>query len=288
MEITNFFLEQREIGQFLILAVVGSGLSTLGLWLSLKRNLLLANGFSHTTLLGMLMALSFFPGLSILETPVLLLSAFFSAVLYLSLHRLLTVKWGFSEDSSLSISFTFLFALGVLWANLYYRSLHLGQEAVMGSLDLLSPDTALPLLSVTLFLLFCFFLFLRGLTLTCFDSIFCGFTKTRPLWFNLFLYSAAALLIVLSFSVMGLILVMGFITIPPLACRFFASTMKSWWIFTLLFTVLSSILTVFLSFFIYKNFYIALSTSALSVVIMGVLFFIALFSSTWYRKVIAE
>jgi manganese/zinc/iron transport system permease protein len=260
--------------QVFVLVLLSVSSALVGSFLVLRKMAMLANSLSHTILLGI--ALSYVIFGSLLGIKALLIAALISGFLTILLTHFFTHVIRLQEEASVGLVFTSLFALGVLLVTLFTRNIHLGIEAVMGNVDGLQwSDLEL---AFGLFLLcgFCVFLFFKELTLTVFDPQLAKLLGLFPGLCNFLLLVLASITAVGSFRAVGVLLFLALLVGPVLAARLLTTRLKALIGLAALLGICCSFVAVALSRHILSAHGVALSTSGLLTLIIGVCFAICL------------
>jgi len=199
---------------------------TVGTFLLLRQRSLVSDALSHATLPGVGLAflvMAWFGGTGRF-LPGLLLGAAISAMTGLACVEWLTRRTRLNADAAIGAVLSAFFGFGVVLLTVI-QSLGIGQQAGIGSFLLGSTSGMLRNEAVTLAVLalivaLLVFYFRRPLTLVCFDEIFArtsGIDIRRADLLLMFLVMAVT---VTGLRVVGLILVVALLIIPPVAARF--------------------------------------------------------------------
>jgi manganese/zinc/iron transport system permease protein len=168
--------------QLAVLSAVALSCGLLGPFLVLKRMTMFANSLSHTILLGIVLAFLFAARLwggEMFSPSTLMLGSLVAALLTAAITEGLTRLFRLSEDASVGLVFSALFALGILLVTLYTRDVHLGVEAIMGNSDALQSGdfkfaSLLAILNLAVFIVF-----YRQFKISAF-SIICSYSSRPP------------------------------------------------------------------------------------------------------------
>lgn len=199
---------------------------TVGTYLLLRQRSLVSDALSHATLPGVGIAfllMAWFGG-SGRFLPGLLLGAAISAMIGLAAVEWLTRRTRLKSDAAIGAVLSSFFGLGVVLLTII-QSLGIGRQAGIGSFLLGSTsgmlrNEAYTLAALALFVAFLVFVFRRPLTLVCFDETFArtsGIDIRRTDLLLMFLVMAVT---VTGLRIVGLILVVALLIIPPVAARF--------------------------------------------------------------------
>jgi manganese/zinc/iron transport system permease protein len=255
-----------DLLQMGVLSLISIACGLLGPFLVLKRMTMFANSLSHTVLLGI--AVSFLiADSSSLSLFTLSLGAFFSALLTAFFTGSLIRVFRLQEDASVGLVFSALFALGITIVSVCMKSVHLGIEAVMGNVDILSfSDLKLGggLAGVNILVISLFF---RPLKLTSFDPNLAKVFRFPAL--NFLLLFLTALTCIGAFRAVGVLLVLALLVGPFLTARLFCHKLKTLLFTTPLIGVSASILGVLVARLLFDYFGLALSTGGIVTTLIG-------------------
>jgi manganese/zinc/iron transport system permease protein len=260
-------LAQDEM-QVLTLCMVALCASLVGVFLVLRKMTLLANALTHTTLFG-IVSVYLFQALVVgvasfkLSIPLLVMSAFLSALLTTltteGLHRLFKLQ----EDASIGLVFSLYFALGVTMLSLFSRNTHLGTELITGNADVVDiQDVWLSLMVFVLNIATLLKLY-RGFKFSTFDPLnatLCGYS---PALLNFVLMLLTSLTCVSALRAVGALPLLVFITLPPLCARLFTHSLGSLIFLSILTALGSALFGVALSRHFFTVLGFGLSTSGL-------------------------
>lgn len=294
----EFFIEfGRRMGEFLtgqigvgdlvsdeiqVLVLMGVAISSalVGTFLILRRMTMLANSLSHTILMGIVLA--FFltqlfareegHGTFIAPMQTMLIAALLTGFLTTFLTEFLTKTVRLQEDASTGLVFTSLFALGVILVTLLTRDAHIGTEAVMGNADALHSADLTWVYIVAACNIFLICLFFKEYAITTFDPGLAYALGFSPFVFNYLLMAQVSATSITSFRAIGVLLVLAFMTGPPLAARLLTNRLKTmlWW--ACLLGALCSAVGVALTRHLLSIYGIALSTSGVVVCVILVMY----------------
>lgn len=224
----NLPLEHLASDEIQVLVLVGVAISSalIGTFLVLRRMTMLANSLSHTILIGIVIAFFFssFSGeenneASIAPMGAMLISALATGFFTSFLTEFLIKKGKLQEDASTGIVFTSLFALGVILVTVLTKSAHVGTEAVMGNADALHRSDLFWVYAIVACNALLFFVFFKEYALTTFDPGLAYAMGFSPVFFSYLLMGQVSLTTMTSFRAVGVLLVLAFMTGPPLAAR---------------------------------------------------------------------
>lgn len=236
---------------------------------------MLANSLSHTVLLGLVVSfLLGGGGMEGLHLPHLLAGAMVAALLTAFFTGALTRFFRLSEDASIGLVFTALFALGIVFVTLFTKDVHLGVEAIMGNADALLPGDLtsaflLALINGGLVLLFFF-----PLQFTTFDrSSAASLGLPCGLFQGLLLFLTAATSIA-AFRAIGVLLVLSFLVGPYLTARLFSNRLGHLLFLTPVIGIAASVIGVALARHLLTEYGLALSTGGIVSVLIALFYIV--------------
>ena len=254
------------------LVAVSSGL--LGCYLILRKLAMVGDAISHAVLPGI--AIAFLISGSRSSVP-MLIGAAAIGMLCTVMIELFHKKAKLQEDASIGISFTWLFAIGVILITYFADTVDLDQECVLyGDITFVNfetwagiPTAVWMLGSLCLVIIGMILIGYRGLFLTTFDpdyAIALGISTT--LW-HYTLMGAVSLTTVMSFESVGAILVVAFLIVPGATAYLLTHDLKKMLIISVITGVVASITGYYLAAWLNA------SVSGGMVTVLGLLFTIA-------------
>jgi manganese/zinc/iron transport system permease protein len=258
--------------------------SLLGSFLVLRKMAMVGDAISHAVLPGIVIAflisgqrdsITMTLGASIIG----LLTTFFIEFF----HQ----KAKLQSDAAIGITFTWLFALGVILISLFTGNVDLDQECVLYGeiayvpLDLwilksgfiMGPRVPISLLLVT-FLIFLFIIsFYKELKITTFDPGFALASGLSVSLWNYLLMGAVSFTTVASFEAVGAILVVAFLVVPASTALLLSKKLSE----VLVLSVVIGALSVFAGYFVAS--WLNSSIAASMAVCTGLFFLFAIFYS---------
>ncbi len=271
--------------QILVLVGVACSAAFVGAFLILRKMTMLANSLSHTILIGIVIAyLMTRNGIFAQEghegsinIQAMLLASLIMGVLTAFLTEFLTHVARLQEDASTGVVFTTLFALGIVLVTLLTRNAHIGTEVVMGNVDALQKDDC-KLVGVILILnVFLFCLFFKEFKITTFDpglAVALGISTT---FFNYLLMVQVSATAIGAFRAVGVLMVLAFMTGPPLTARLLTHDLKRLLWLSALIGSIASVIGVALARHFLSAYDIALSTGGVVVCVIILLYAAAAF-----------
>lgn len=270
-------------GTMLRILVVGVACNVscalLGCYLVLRRMSLLGDAISHAVLPGLVLAFLFAGKLAVLP---MFLGAMAVGVLTAALTQGLAGLGRVSEDASLGIVFTGLFAVGVVLMNAYAGSIDLDPDCIFnGRIEFAGIDTVpiggmevprslLPVglaLGMTLLFVAAFW---KELKLCSFDPALASAIGYRPNLVHYALMGMVATVTVSSFESVGSILVIAMLIVPPAAARLLSDRLVGMMAWSALLGGLSALLGLA------GAWWLDTSTAGMMAVASGLLFAVAL------------
>lgn len=263
--------------QLLVLMIMGISAALLGTFLFYRRMAMLANSLAHTVLLGivatyLIMHLFGYPlDPTEIRLGPLLIASLITGLITTFSTDFLTRRLRVQEDASIGLVFTGFFALGILLITLFTRSGHIGIEAIMGNIDALHPDDITLSLSVLALNVGLLALYRRPLTISTFDPTFAKTVGIPVTLMNYLLMVQTSATAIGSFRAIGVFLFLAFLVGPPLVARKFSKRLLPQMGIACAVVILVSLLSVALSRHALSVYAMPLSTSGLSVVLLGML-----------------
>lgn len=278
--------------QIIVLLGVSASAALVGTFLVLKRVTMLANSLSHTILLGIVIAYMLTGGggweNGEINIQWLLLSALLMGFVTAFLTEFLTKTVKLQEDASTSLVFTSLFALGIIMVTLFTRDAHIGTEVVMGNVDALHLEDCKMVGIILAVNIIIFTLFFKEFMLTVFDPALARALGFSTLFFNYLLLTQVSLTVVGAFRAVGVLMVLAFITGPPLTARMLTHNLKKMLVLAVCLGAVASIVGVALSRHLLTVYQMPLSTGGLVVCVIVLLYLSILLFTKCIQKPIFE
>lgn len=278
---------------FIILtgALVAMTCALLGSFLLLRKMAMLGDAISHAVLPGIVLA---FMISGSRDNIIMLIGASLAGLLVTLLIELLHKKVHLQEDASIGISFTWLFAIGVILISAYTEQVDLDQDCVLyGEIayipfDLLyfsGGELYFPratLISGSLFLvslLFVVFAY-KGLKITSFNSDYAKSLGISTLAWHLVFMSMVSITTVLSFEIVGAILIVALLVVPPATAYLLTKRLNKMLLLALLFAFLSALGGYYLAVILNA------SIAGSMVTVAGAFFLLALVYTRFQRRLL--
>lgn len=231
---------------------IASSCGLLGCFLVLRNMAMIGDAISHSVLPGIVIAYIIHGERS---NFIVLIGAALMGVFTTFLIEFIHKKIKLYTDATIGITYTWLFALGVIMVSLFTNNVDIDQDCVLyGDINYIILkdnyfDTYLALANFILILLFITISY-KALLITSFDD---EYSKTKGIKTNYWQYILmffVSLTTVFSFESVGAILVVGLIIIPPSTALLVSKKLKKVLLLTLIFGLTSSIFGYYLAIYI--------------------------------------
>jgi manganese/zinc/iron transport system permease protein len=280
----------NDILTLLTAVTIGLSCAILGCFLVLRKMVMVGDAISHSVLPGIVIA--YLIG-SNFNSSLMLIGAAIFGVITTVLIDFFHKKLKLQEDASIGITFTWLFALGVIMISLFTESnTDLDQECVLfGELSSSFLDKIIlngyffgtrsfwlifpVLISILVFVIFGY----KGLQLISFNSEYASSKGINVGLWNLVFMSMVSITTVMSFESVGAVLVIGLLVIPPSTAYLVSKKLKKMIFLSCLFVILAIIIGFYLSI------YFDVSMSSMIIVTSGCIYFVSLsFKSLIFKR----
>lgn len=232
------------------LIAVSCGL--LGAFLVLRKMAMVGDAISHAVLPGIVLAYLFS---SSRETIPMLIGAAVLGVLTTIIIELFYKQARLQIDASIGITFTWLFAIGIILISVFAGQVDLDQDCVLYGeiayvpLDLWISESGINYgprtvwIASTLLLLILFFLWrgYKGLFITTFNEEYAKALGINVAFWHYALMGSVSLTTVVSFESVGAILVVAFLIVPPATAYLISKDLKPMLWLSALFGITSAI-----------------------------------------------
>ena len=259
---------------------IATSCALIGSFLVLRQMAMVGDAISHAVLPGIVLAYLFAGNRDSLT---MLIGAVFLGVLATMLIELFHKKTRLQEDAAIGVTFTWLFALGVILISVFTGQVDLDQDCVLYGeiayvpLDLWFTDSGMNLgprpLWVTGSLLLLVLLFIyrgyRGLFVTSFNNDYAAALGISIAAWHYALMSMVSVTTVVSFESVGAILVVALLIAPAATAYLLTESLPRMLQLAALFGILSSVIGYYLAKWLDGSIAGAISTVA------GLLFIIA-------------
>ncbi len=238
------------------LVAISCGL--LGCYLILRKMAMVGDAISHAVLPGIVIAF-YISGHR--DSIVMLIGAGLIGILTTFLIEFFHRKGKLQSDASIGVTFTWLFALGVILISYYGRNVDIDQDCVLHGeiayvpIDLwitesgtiLGPRVLYVMSFVTLAIIGFVLIGYRGLFYTTFDPSYAAAIGISTALWHYLLMGFVSLATVASFESVGAILVVAFLIVPPATAYLLTTELKKMLLLTMLFGITAAIGGYYLS-----------------------------------------
>lgn len=230
--------------------LVGITCGIAGVFLILRKMSMIADAISHTVLFGIVMAFIITQSLNGLW---MLVGAAIAGILTAYLVQLLQSS-GIQEDAAIGVTFTSLFALGVLLITLFASNVHLDVEHVlMGEisfvpwdkwtfLSITMPKAVWMLLLVLVINVTFLFLFYKEMKLSTFDYVYATTIGLPVILLHYVFMTTISLTTVAAFDSVGAILVVAMLIGPAATAYLISKSIKEMFLWSIGFGMASAII----------------------------------------------
>lgn len=232
-------------------SLVAINCALMGGFLMMRKMVMIGDAISHAVLPGIFMA--YYISGSTASLPILA-GAAFSGILATLMIEWFTKKARLQSDAAIGVSYTLLFAIGIILISKWGQNADLDQQCVLyGEIEQISfwlqpiafgivlPKQTVILLAVAVFLTGAVVWGYKGLFITTFDPDFALSTGVAVTFWHYFLMSGVSLTTVVSFESVGAILVIAFLSGPPAIAYLLTEDFKKMLILACLVGILCSI-----------------------------------------------
>jgi manganese/zinc/iron transport system permease protein len=246
-----------EIWILLAAILVGISCALVGTLLVLRRLAMLGDAISHSVLFGLVLAVLLSGG----RAPIaMFVGALAAGLLTTFLTNFLSSKAKLQEDASIGVTFTWLFALGVICISLFAGQIDIDQECVLfGELAFLPFETITiadveigprgfyMILAAALINLLVISAAFPRFSLLAFDPLLAQTCGIKHSFWHYLLMAIVSLTTVASFEAVGAILVVALLVIPPNTAYLLARSVREMMLLACLFSTLAALGGFFLA-----------------------------------------
>ncbi|WP_462249419.1 metal ABC transporter permease [Ekhidna sp.] len=240
-------------------SLVAVSCAILGSFLILRKMSMVGDAISHSVLPGIVIA--FFIAGS-MQSIWMLIGAGILGVLTTFLIEFFHQKGRLQTDASIGVTFTWLFALGVILVTYYAGNAHIDQDCILhGEIayvpidliynsdgDVIGPKAVIILSFVLAVIVAFVILFYKELFITTFDPSFAQAIGISTSKWHYLLMGLVSLTTVASFESVGAILVVALLIAPAASAYLITTKLKLMLVLSSLFGILSSFLGYWLSY----------------------------------------
>ncbi|NQZ77961.1 MAG: metal ABC transporter permease [Ekhidna sp.] len=242
-------------------SLVAVSCALLGSFLVLRKMSMVGDAISHSVLPGIVIA--FFIAGS-MQSIWMLVGAGILGILTTFLIEFFHQKGKLQTDASIGVTFTWLFALGVILVTYYAGNAHIDQDCILhgeiayvpidlvytSSGDIIGPKAVI-ILSLVLTLIITFILlFYKELFVTTFDPSFASAIGISTSKWHYAIMSLVSLTTVASFESVGAILVVALLISPAASAYLITNQLKLMLLLSSVFGILSAFLGYWFSYFL--------------------------------------
>lgn len=238
------------------LVAVSAGL--LGCFLVLRRMSMVGDAISHAVLPGIVIA---FLVSGNREPLTILIGASILGLLTTFIIEYLSKKAKVQGDAAIGVTYTFLFAVGIILLSLFAGQVDIDQDCVLyGEIAYVPIDTLITksginmgprpvyLLGTLLIVIVVFIImFYKQLSLTAFDPAFASAIGISTVLWHYLLMSLVSITTVISFQSVGAILIINFLIGPPAIAYLITHSLKRMLIYTAIIGVLIAIIGYYIA-----------------------------------------
>ena len=232
-------------------SLVAINCALMGGFLMMRKMVMIGDAISHAVLPGIFVA--YYISGSTASLPILA-GAAFSGILATLMIEWFTKKARLQSDAAIGVSYTLLFAIGIILISKWGQNADLDQQCVLyGEIEQISfwlqpvafgivlPKQTIILLAVAVLLIGAVIWGYKGLFITTFDPDFALSTGVAVTFWHYFLMSGVSLTTVVSFESVGAILVIAFLSGPPAIAYLLTEDFKKMLVLACLIGILCSI-----------------------------------------------
>ncbi|KEO71735.1 metal ABC transporter permease [Anditalea andensis] len=242
-------------------ALIAISCGLLGTFLILRRMAMIGDAISHAVLPGIVLAFLFSQQR---EGIAVIIGAGVLGIIATLIIDYLSTKIKLQHDASIGVTFTWLFAIGIILITLFAGQIDLDQDCVLyGEIAYIPIDLwILPngtimgprvlyvaLINVILVIFFIMYLF-KELKITSFDAEFASSIGISTGIINLSLMGMVSYTTVSSFEAVGAILVLALLVVPPATAYLLTSNLKRMILYTLIIGVFTSLIGYYVAYYI--------------------------------------
>lgn len=244
-------MSQDAVWILVIGSLVGISCSLVGVFLVLRKMSMLGDAISHSVLFGLVSAFLLTSSRSV---AVMFAGAAAVGLLTAYLTNVLSHHGKLQEDASIGVTFTWLFALGVILVSAYAGQVDLDQDCVLygeiafAPLDTVSlfgsemgPRSFWILLSVTVLDLIFVFVGYRSLKAVSFDPTLAASLGINVSLWHYLLMTCVSLTTVAAFESVGAVLVVAMLVIPANAAYLMVTSLRAMLLLSIVFSVVSAV-----------------------------------------------
>lgn len=234
-------------------------LGSLGVFATTRKMSFMGDGVAHASLAGIALAIL----LGWAPIPVAILFAVFIAIFIYILEK----RTNISADMAIAIIFTGGMALGILFLSFYQGYQPELMSYLFGNILTISNYDLLVIIIVSVLILSLLVIFYRKILFSTFDAVGAYLSGIKVWLYDIFLYVAIAIAVIISIKLVGIVLVSALLVLPSAIAKIFSRTFKQLMIMASSFSLIILISGLIISY------YFDLPSGA-TIVLIGILFFI--------------
>ncbi len=293
VEFQKKIFKMNDFWIILTASIVAINAALLGCFLLLRKMAMVGDAISHAVLPG-IVAAYYFSGDK--TSSLLLVGATLTGVLASFIIDFLSRKAKIQGDASIGITYTLLFALGMIMISGWMKgNVDIDMECVLyGDIALINLDKvvvdgnlylgprAFFVEIVAFFIIaFCLIFGYKGFKVLSFNEDYARSLGINTGKWHYALMTLVSLTTVVAFEVVGAILVVGFLIIPPATAQLVTTRLKAMMLWACIFGIISVVIGYYLAIL----FNVSITGAMVSVA--GLIFFTTLFV-TRYRKLVRK
>lgn len=237
---TDYGFMRRALAACLAISVSAA---PLGMFLMMRRMTLMGDALSHAILPGVSAAF-LFAGVQLWPMTLGgLLAGLLIAALAGAISRLTPVK----EDASFTGIYVIALALGVTMISVSGNAIDL-MHVLFGNVLAVDNPSLILITSVSSLTLLTLAIIYRGLIMECCDPGFLSAVKGRGGLFHQIFLMLVVLNLVAAFQVLGTLMALGLMILPPLTARFWSDRLETTFVLSVLFAFLASLTGLLVSY----------------------------------------
>lgn len=273
-----------EISILICAILLSCTCAILGSFLIHSKQAMMADAISHAVLPGIVLAFLWTGSRASIFA---LIGAATCGILITILVNWLKNKAKMGNDSAIGLMYTSLFALGVFLISRFTESIDIDQECVLfGDIAYvpldnwqafgmdLGPRAIYICSALLLFVSVIIRLGYRNLSLFCFNPEFAQSIGISLVFWNLYLLGAVSITTVLSFELVGAILIIALLILPASAAFLLTDKLKKTIVLSIIFSVISAIIGY--AFAVWLNLNIAASIGTIAAIVFFLSFLLSL------------
>ncbi|MCB0735616.1 MAG: metal ABC transporter permease [Bacteroidetes bacterium] len=275
----------NDIWIIITASLVAANAAILGSFLIMRRMAMVGDAISHAVLPGIVIA--YFLTNSRASFPILM-GAAASGMIVTTFIQFFNKKVKLQNDASIGISYTFLFAGGIILISFFGSNVDLDQECVLyGEIAYVPIDTLFIgelnigprqfwiLLTTLIIIVSAVIMAYRKLVLTTFDEAFASAIGINVVFWQYYLMAGVSLTTVVSFESVGAVLVIAFIAGPPATAYLLTHSFKRMIYLSILIGIVCSIIGYYTA--VWLNGSIAGAISSVIGLVFAIVFAVDLF-----------